>query len=67
MKIRAVEEETRHNTYQVDVECTNCGYTRLLTLARGKLLVRTACPQCDCDTLRKKGTPTSTIHHQKDL
>ncbi len=67
MKIRAVEDETKHDTYQVDVECTNCGYTRLLTLARGKLLVRTSCPQCDCNTLRKKGTPAPTIHHHKDL
>ncbi len=67
MKIRAVEEETKHDTYQVEVECSNCGYTREMKLARGKLVVRTSCPQCHCDTLLKKGKPTPTIHHQKDL
>ncbi len=54
MKIRGTEEATN----EIEVECLNCDYTRVITLPRHQLFVRTECPQCKRSALTKKGKVT---------
>ena len=44
MTIKAVEDQ--QDTNEVELECPTCGYTRVVSAPRGKLIVRSACLQC---------------------
>ncbi len=63
MNLKAVENE--QDTSEVELECPTCGYTRVISVARGKLVVRGACPQCKKAALQKKHQ--KMIGHQKDF
>ncbi len=54
MKIRGTEAAT----HEVEVECLNCDYTRVIMLPKHHLVVRTECPQCKRSALTKKGKVT---------
>ncbi len=63
MNIKAVEDH--QDTDEVELECPTCGYTRIVNVPRGKLVVRGACPQCKKAALQKKHQ--QAIYHLKDL
>ncbi len=64
MNIKGVENET-DRTDDIELECPTCGYTRVISAPRGKLIVRSNCPQCKQAALQKKHQ--QMISHQKDL
>ena len=63
MNIKGVEDQ--QDTNEVELECPTCGYTRVISAPHGKLIVRSACPQCKKAALQKKHH--KMIGHQKDL
>jgi hypothetical protein len=41
-------------TYEVDVECENCGYSGKHKVDKGTSVGWCGCPQCQCYRLKKK-------------
>jgi len=39
--------------YWLQVHCSNCGLNSSLAFRRGDLVEETACPDCECLTLKK--------------
>jgi len=56
------------STYNVIVECVNCGFDGNVSIFKGNLISSKACPNCGCKHLNKKGTikkPEETIRSNK--
>jgi hypothetical protein len=52
MKITGIEEQRDERS--IELECLTCGYTRVVSMQPGKLVVRGACPLCKKAALQRK-------------